>query len=189
MPFLRPLRSKEVWFWILRLNLEWFFWRCRQIVFRLRLILTIFLGRLDNRMFSPLITCFPQLWNYEFRMMSQSHEHVGIKISAKIKIYILSRAKSLCSLCHEIPCNVYLTKKSTETYMTWLLIKYYSIVVSSKLYDKVDSLHLKNSVTSVTFHMLLHFRAVPLEVKSEPEDFSFEQSMLNDSASASSSLT
>ena len=36
--------------------------------------------------------------------------------------------------------------------------------------------------------MLLHFRAVPLEVKSEPEDFSFEQSMLNDSASASSSL-
>ena len=59
--------------------------------------------------------------------------------------------------------NVYLTKKSTETYMTWLLIKYYSIVVSSKLYDKVDSLHLKNSVTSVTFHMLLHFRAVPLE--------------------------
>ena len=95
--------------------------------------------------------------------MAQSHEHVGIKISAKIKIYILSRAKSLCSLCHEIPCNVYLTKKSTETYMTWLLIKYYSIVVSSKLYDKVDSLHLKNSVTSVTFHMLLHFRAVPLE--------------------------
>ena len=36
--------------------------------------------------------------------MALSHEHVGPKISAKIKVYILSRAKLLCSLCHEIPC-------------------------------------------------------------------------------------
>ena len=32
------------------------------------------------------------------------HEHVGSKIVAKIEIYTLSRAKLLCSLCHEIPC-------------------------------------------------------------------------------------
>ena len=33
------------------------------------------------------------------------HDHIGPKISTKIKIYILSRAKLLCSLCHEIPCT------------------------------------------------------------------------------------
>ena len=32
-----------------------------------------------------------------------NHEHIGPKTSAKIKSYILSRAKLLCSLCHEIP--------------------------------------------------------------------------------------
>ena len=32
------------------------------------------------------------------------HEHIGPKISAKIKSYILSRAKLLCSFCHETPC-------------------------------------------------------------------------------------
>ena len=36
--------------------------------------------------------------------MALSHEHIESKISEKIKIYILSRAKLLCSLCHEIPC-------------------------------------------------------------------------------------
>jgi hypothetical protein len=39
--------------------------------------------------------------------MAISHEHVGWKISAKIKIYILSRAKLLCSLCHETHCSRY----------------------------------------------------------------------------------
>ena len=36
--------------------------------------------------------------------MSISHEHVGPKVSAKIKIYILTRAELLFSLCYEIPC-------------------------------------------------------------------------------------
>jgi hypothetical protein len=36
--------------------------------------------------------------------MALSHEHVGSKILAKIKIYILSRAELLCTLCNEIPC-------------------------------------------------------------------------------------
>ena len=36
--------------------------------------------------------------------MSISHEHAGPKISAKIKIYFLTRVELLCSLCYEIPC-------------------------------------------------------------------------------------
>jgi hypothetical protein len=32
-------------------------------------------------------------------------EHVGSKISAKIKIYILTRAELLITLCNEIPCT------------------------------------------------------------------------------------
>ena len=37
--------------------------------------------------------------------MSLSHEHVGSKILAKIKIYSLSRAELLCTVCNEIPCK------------------------------------------------------------------------------------
>ena len=36
--------------------------------------------------------------------MPLSHEHVGSKILAEIKIYILTRAELLCPLCYEIPC-------------------------------------------------------------------------------------
>ena len=37
--------------------------------------------------------------------MPLSHEHVGSKISAKIKIYILNRAGLLFTLCNEITCS------------------------------------------------------------------------------------
>ena len=37
--------------------------------------------------------------------MSLSHKHVGSKISAKIEIYILTRAELLCPLCYEMPCT------------------------------------------------------------------------------------
>ena len=37
--------------------------------------------------------------------MSLSHEHVGLKILAKIKINTLTRAELLFPLCYEIPCN------------------------------------------------------------------------------------
>ena len=39
--------------------------------------------------------------------MSPSDEHVGLKILAKIKIYILTRAQLLFHLCYEIPCMYY----------------------------------------------------------------------------------
>ena len=38
--------------------------------------------------------------------MPLSHEHVGSKISAKIKIYIFTRAELLITLCNEIPCTI-----------------------------------------------------------------------------------
>ena len=41
--------------------------------------------------------------------MSQAHKHVGLKILAKIKIYILSRAKLLITVWDEIPCSTYLS--------------------------------------------------------------------------------
>ena len=37
--------------------------------------------------------------------MSLSQEHIGSKILAKIKIYILTRAELLFTLCYEIPCR------------------------------------------------------------------------------------
>ena len=38
-------------------------------------------------------------------MFLVSHEHIQPKTSAKIKIYTLTRAELLCSLCNEIPCR------------------------------------------------------------------------------------
>jgi hypothetical protein len=35
----------------------------------------------------------------------QSHERVGPKVSTKIKVYILSRAELIHTLCNEIPCT------------------------------------------------------------------------------------
>ena len=37
--------------------------------------------------------------------MPVPHEHVGSKILARIKIYILTRAELLINLCYEIPCK------------------------------------------------------------------------------------
>ena len=56
--------------------------------------------------------------------MALSHEHIESKISEKIKIYILSRAKLLCSLCHEIPCirkNLHIVDISSTSYKPHLV--------------------------------------------------------------------
>ena len=37
--------------------------------------------------------------------MGLTNEHVGPKILAKIKIYVLIRAELLFTLCYEIPCR------------------------------------------------------------------------------------
>ena len=41
--------------------------------------------------------------------MGLTNENVGPKILAKIKIYVLTRAELLFTLCYEIPCNYSLT--------------------------------------------------------------------------------
>ena len=38
--------------------------------------------------------------------MGLTNEHVGPKILAKIKIYILTREELLINLCYEIPCII-----------------------------------------------------------------------------------
>ena len=63
--------------------------------------------------------------------MPLSHEHVGTKIVAKIKIYILTRAELLFTLCYEIPCmsckNGYSDKnivyKKSAQYRKYLWLK------------------------------------------------------------------
>ena len=37
--------------------------------------------------------------------MGLTYEHVGPKILAKIKMYVLTRAELLFKYCYEIPCN------------------------------------------------------------------------------------
>ena len=38
--------------------------------------------------------------------MGLTNEHVGPRILAKIKIYVLTRAELLVTLCYEIPCII-----------------------------------------------------------------------------------
>ena len=38
--------------------------------------------------------------------MGLTNEHVGLRILAKIKIYVLTRAELLITICYEIPYNV-----------------------------------------------------------------------------------
>ena len=44
--------------------------------------------------------------------MGLTNEHVGPKILAKIKIYVLIRAELIFTLCYEIPCRTDLNKRS-----------------------------------------------------------------------------
>ena len=47
--------------------------------------------------------------------MALSYKHVGSKISAKIKIYILCRGKLLYTLCNGILCSSIIILKNNET--------------------------------------------------------------------------
>jgi hypothetical protein len=52
--------------------------------------------------------------------MGLSHEHVGPKILAKIKIYILTRVELLCRLCYEIPCTFVFNSGVAKAMKIWL---------------------------------------------------------------------
>ena len=43
--------------------------------------------------------------------MGPTNEHVGPKILAKIKIYVLTRAELLFQVCYEIPCTSWTSAK------------------------------------------------------------------------------
>ena len=43
--------------------------------------------------------------------MGLTSEHVGSKILAKIKGYVLTRAELLITLCYEIPCSKYCSRQ------------------------------------------------------------------------------
>ena len=46
--------------------------------------------------------------------MCLTNEHVGPKILAKIKIYVLTRAELLFTLCYEIPCRTVIRDKEQK---------------------------------------------------------------------------
>ena len=73
--------------------------------------------------------------------MGPTNEHVGSKILAKIKIYILTRAGLLFQVCYEIPCNY----KIGETYLMNLLKDgrmILSLLIPKYLYHRLFIIYL-----------------------------------------------
>ena len=52
--------------------------------------------------------------------MGLTNEHVEPKILAKIKIYVLTRAGLLFTLCYEIPCKLHSQSSQTLVEMGWI---------------------------------------------------------------------
>ena len=69
--------------------------------------------------------------------MPLSHEHVGSKILARIKIYILTRAELLFNLCYEIPCM----------YCNFIVLGILSIMAITIMYEPSWESVSKNSAT------------------------------------------
>ena len=67
--------------------------------------------------------------------MGLSHEHAGLEILAKIKIYILSRAKLLCTVWDEIPC-ISRNSKSNRYWKFQLSILTNKSVIPKKVWAK-----------------------------------------------------
>ena len=55
--------------------------------------------------------------------MALSHEHVGPKIAANIKVYTLTRPELLCSLCYRHPEVLRFTKKIRDSIINKRKIK------------------------------------------------------------------
>jgi hypothetical protein len=75
--------------------------------------------------------------------MGLTNEHVGPKILAKIKIYVLTRAELLFHLCYEIPCK-YLSKlpRLFQPFFTSLS---QSFIEAFRLLQKRDTIFLINN--------------------------------------------
>ena len=70
--------------------------------------------------------------------MGISHEHVGPKISAKIKIYILTRAELLCSLCYEIPCSSFQNNNVQWKNSNMYCLLFIFIYIQPGILDTID---------------------------------------------------
>ena len=93
--------------------------------------------------------------------MALSHEHIGPKISSKIKIYILSRAKLLCSVCHEIPCMCIALVETAYAWLIWNYFAYqiinicYSCIVMMSDIVSIPFRHLDNPISTWIFWKML----------------------------------
>ena len=104
--------------------------------------------------------------------MGLSHEHIGSKEWAKIKIYMLTRAELLFTLWKEIPCISHLvvfanTLKSVEIskqVLKWILLLIEGIregVFFMRLWRHCKKLQNKNSVADGTIRLALYWGKFP----------------------------
>jgi hypothetical protein len=75
--------------------------------------------------------------------MALSPEHVEPKILADIKVYILTRAELLCSLCFEIPCKYLIWAISAKSFIFWQFVQHFAVKIT-----RVVMKYILNSKTS-----------------------------------------
>ena len=86
--------------------------------------------------------------------MSQSYEHAGLKILAKIKIYILSRANLLYTVWDETPCS---SKNQSIFIISRHLFEIFVCLRNNSLHTWYQSLHYSCNHTWVfAFHYPRH---------------------------------
>ena len=89
--------------------------------------------------------------------MALSHEYTGPEISAKVKIYILSKAKLLCSLCYEIPCSTELWRDKEVQFFPILHIPlklFFRTYTNECLWNQKSLLIL--SLENISFYKRVH---------------------------------
>jgi hypothetical protein len=80
--------------------------------------------------------------------MPLSHKHIGSNISAKIKIYILTRAELLITLCNEIPCKQGLV---TSRSFCVNIFNVPSKRIHMSVYSRVRNKHTPTLINFLTF--------------------------------------
>ena len=89
----------------------------------------------------------PKLNSKSKSQMPLSHEYVGSRILANIKMYTLTRAELLFNLCYEIPCSTY-------TALLSLLVTYFN---RTNISNEVKEKPTYPVTLYILFEMLLHF--------------------------------
>ena len=80
--------------------------------------------------------------------MGLTNEHVGPKILAKIKIYVLTRAELLFQVCYEIPCKWNSCRGNYSSEKLFVAIRYsqkiFKILVKWSMTNFLKIMYLKN---------------------------------------------